>query len=735
MSASSAACAPACPAARWAAARGVLFLAVCALGVSAVLTQLVLMRELMAAFSGNELVLGTALGSWMLLTGAGASLGRIARRLRRPLAALCVCQVLVALLPVASVWLLRTLRDAVFVRGAEAGPAETLAASLVVLSPYCLVTGFLLALACRVLASGEDAASIGQVYFLDVLGDVAGGLLFSFVLAWLVGHFGILYAAAFLNLFFALLVARLARSRLLAGAAACAAAGLAALALACDLDAASTRRQYAGQEVVYQGQSPYGRQVVTRLAGQITFYSSGVPLFSTGDAEAAEQAVHFAMAQRPGAARVLLISGGASGAAREVLKWGDREADRPVVDYVELDPAVLEAGRRFAPESLDDPRIRAHATDGRLLVRSGAGPYDVVIADVPDPSTSQLNRFYTREFFAEVKGRLAPDGVFSVSCGAYENYLSPELADLVAVTHRTLRERFERVLMLPAARIVFLASDGPLSAEVAQRIESHGVKTHFVRREYLEGTVTEERIAALRRAVRDDAPINRDFNPVLYFRHLRYWMSQFQVRFGMLVAAFGALGAVCAVRARPVTLAVFSAGFAASALHVVLLLGFQVLFGCVYHRVGLIVTMFMAGLAIGAGMMNRRLDRWDRRGLAWLALLLAGYAAALPAVLSGLGRAAAAPALDVALQIAVLLLALMPAVLVGMVFPLAGKAAFGGVSATAARLYTADYLGAALGAMAVSTLLIPLWGVTAVCMLAAALNVAAGAVILATRKG
>jgi len=52
------------------------------------------------------------------------------------------------------------------------------------------------------------------------------------------------------------------------------------------------------------------------------------------------------------------------------------------------------------------------------------------------------------------------------------------------------------------------------------------------------------------------------------------------------------------------------------------------------------------------------------------------------------------------------------------------------VTATAARLYTADYVGAALGALLVSTLLIPVIGVVAVCLLAAGLNFLSGAVIL-----
>ncbi len=58
------------PAGRW------CLLAVVAQGISHVTTQLVLLREMLAVYSGNELVMGVLLGSWLLLTGLGARLGR-----------------------------------------------------------------------------------------------------------------------------------------------------------------------------------------------------------------------------------------------------------------------------------------------------------------------------------------------------------------------------------------------------------------------------------------------------------------------------------------------------------------------------------------------------------------------------------------------------------------------------------------------------------------------------------
>ena len=88
------------------------------------------------------------------------------------------------------------------------------------------------------------------------------------------------------------------------------------------------------------------------------------------------------------------------------------------------------------------------------------------------------------------------------------------------------------------------------------------------------------------------------------------------------------------------------------------------------------------------------------------------------------------PAALAAGRIAIPLLTLLLAVLVGMQFPLAARIDFHGPAATSARLYTADYLGAALGALLVSTLLIPVLGVFVVCFLTAGLNLAAAGVML-----
>ena len=92
------------------------------------------------------------------------------------------------------------------------------------------------------------------------------------------------------------------------------------------------------------------------------------------------------------------------------------------IDYVEIDPQLIKTGEVFLPEaesrSLKSSRARIHLLDGRLFVKRSfksedKNRYDVVILNLPDPYTAQLNRFYTQEFFGMIKAILNEEGVFS----------------------------------------------------------------------------------------------------------------------------------------------------------------------------------------------------------------------------------------------------------------------------------------------------------------------------------
>ena len=70
-----------------------------------------------------------------------------------------------------------------------------------------------------------------------------------------------------------------------------------------------------------------------------------------------------------------------------------------------------------------DPRFHRHAGDARFFLREPGEPWDVIISEPSNPWITGVSNLFTREYFRDVKGRLAPDGIFCQWAQLYE--LSP----------------------------------------------------------------------------------------------------------------------------------------------------------------------------------------------------------------------------------------------------------------------------------------------------------------------
>src|ERR1039457_4301424 len=63
------------------------------------------------------------------------------------------------------------------------------------------------------------------------------------------------------------------------------------------------------------------------------------------------------------------------------------------IDYAEINPALIGVGKKYAVD-FDDPLIHVYNKDGRRFLGETDQRYDVVIINLPEPSTIQINRYY-----------------------------------------------------------------------------------------------------------------------------------------------------------------------------------------------------------------------------------------------------------------------------------------------------------------------------------------------------
>ena len=752
------------------------------IGFTSVTAQVVLMRELLVVFYGNELALGVMLANWLLWTALGSSLlGLWARRTRNPRKFLAGLETLVAFaLPLT---LLAVRGSKVFfqsVPGEILGPEPMFLTSFTTLSAFCVISGGLFAAGSRLfrdLTGATTAAATGAVYLLEAAGSGLGGVLAGLALVRLLTPFEIAALLGVLNLLAACVLLSHAggKHRLLA-ASFVALAGLVGVG-SCALEPLSLRMLWRGYHLVATRNSLYGSLAVVGTDASRSLFENGLIVMTVPDPAAAEEAVHYALLEHPAPQRLLLIGGGVNGSVAEALMHPSLTR----VDYVELDPMIFDLAAQYFPEAWEkirsDPRVEVHALDGRHFLKSTTDSFDVIIVNLPDPHNAQLNRFYTEEFFREAAAKLRPGGIISFQVTSSENFISAELADFLRCLHHTLRAVFPEVAAIPGETVHFFAAGkaGTLVTdpqELVRRLRERRLHTEYVREYFLPFRMSPDRMLdlELQIAPRPDTPVNHDFAPVAYYFDVALWSSRFHrtsgrwietlagVRFGRLLGATVlALAALLpclwlwpagreeksvARARRAAAFAVAAMGFTELGLEILLLLGFQALYGYVYHELTLLVALFMVGMAAGAYLALRRTPGPGASHPGKELRLLAGLqitAAVSPLVLYGLlvelGHVSSAGGQRIASQMLFPLLALMAGWLGGFQFLLAGRVYFAGAGpreGSPGVLYGLDLAGACLGALALSALLIPVYGFLRTALLMAAVNLASAALVAAT---
>jgi len=529
---------------------------------------------------------------------------------------------------------------------------------------------------------------------------------------------------------------------------------VAALVAARPIENSSLRLRWRGFEVVASARSVYGQLTVTREGSLHSVYANGLCLFTTPVPQLCEEVVNYPLLAHPGPRRVLLVGAGVGGALQQVLAHGPQQ-----VDYVELDPKLVRLTRPFLHEAdqqaLDDPRVRLHLTDGRRFIQQQGArgvTYDVVLLVIPDPSTAQLNRFYTAEFYREVARVLAPQGLLGFGLSSSEGYFSPPLLAFNACVLRTLRTAFRAATLVPGDHASILAAQSPGVLRLDPDLFGQRMDRRHVWSESL-GSMLHYKLDAARRAMvlqtlRDapPTPLNTDLRPVCYYYDQMLWTTWFHpgarawferaaqatpLRALLWVGGALALLSLLAARLRPrhwdLCAAVATTGLAGISLEFVLLLVFQTLYGSVYHKIGLLVGSFMLGLALGAVVATRWAERRPPSKL-WAAVVgtaIAALAGGLPAILSGLRALAERGCSEAVGQLLFALLTGLIGALVGAVYaPAIRCLRESGVEPGRASgtIYAADLLGACLGAGVTSIVLAPILGLVVTSGLVGALN-------------
>jgi spermidine synthase len=218
--------------------------------------------------------------------------------------------------------------------------------------------------------------------------------------------------------------------------------------------------------------------------------------------------------------------------------------------------------------------------------------------------------------------------------------------------------------------------------------------------------------------------VNSDLHPVSYLYSLQIWLSYFPglanipiqailaVKLRNIILWLFALAAIFktvslrikAVKDASIPAVVTLIGFTAMLLQLLTIYSFEALYGYIYYMIGILIAVFMGGLAAGSYISNNKLKqiRMDQ-AIALLFLSIAAFALYLHST----------PELDLELsKYLISIFSFSFAALVGVFFPAAVRDYRSrNLENMAGVLYGCDLLGGAFSAVLTSLLFMPVFGI------------------------
>ena len=736
-------------------------------GLFTITAQALLFREFITTFEGNDISVGIFFASWFLWVGLGAIVAYrvqiIAEKLLKNIEFLFLSYLPAFILQLI---LIIQARELVGIESYALWSVwAILIVSIIINAPVSIITGMLFPTACRWVEKDKKNSPaepqarrgwVSQVYIIEAAGSVLGGLGVTVLLALGISSARIFFILAFivsLSVFWI----RLAKAKrwILIVAPVCI---LVCLIVGADRPLMQQVRIIKWAKL-FPGDEPYGSFQTAQAEYLYGVYQSQWVVMSQGSVietlpneSTAGRIAAIGLCQKPDSTNVLVIGSGL-GLCQQFLHLPQIET----ISWAHCDSEYVQEVDRVIPSEFKiiDDRLHRLAGDIRSLLAKEKKAFDIVILNLPDATSSALNRYYTLEFYRQVKAALKPNGIFQVRVAGGENIMGTELINLGASTKLTLEKVFSQLVITPGEDTWFIAS-APASHEQGLTGDPATLRDRFASIEQasrvfnpqalLSVYLPDRAAAAVENYLSADLPerllINRDSRPLTHLYSLLLAAKQSGAPVTKLIkhlALAGPLAFVipvlvfvmlriiyilrtevrsqksekhlssdlCPPSSFDSSFLVFSAGWVAIGVIIVLMYLYQTRFGSLYLYIGVISSMFMVGLTIGAAVTRHLLAR-DKKTRPDILLFVVIFVHSL--VLCTIAFWPAEQLTHLIFVVAFVLSGLCA----GSYFPIAARQLADSAFETGlvgSKLETADHIGAAVGGLLTSLALVPVLGV------------------------
>ncbi|MBU0650932.1 fused MFS/spermidine synthase, partial [bacterium] len=635
---------------------------------TSITVQIFLLKELLFQFHGNELTIGITLASWLLWTGIGSLLaGIISKKTTLSKHTLPNLQNIFGFILIGALILTRYFSKLTGIQLFEIQTILTIffTANAILILP-CIVDGFFFTLFCKKLQK------IGTVYIVEALGAVFAGIVCSFLLLSTANYFLVFIILALINSVCAFLSfprkresqpfrpsSLVLRTSVISACIIFEIFLLANPKLLNKIDTKTLSNKWPYAKLIEHKNSIYGTVSILEYNNQTSIAYNGEIAATFPDKLPNENIAHLSLISHPNPKKILLLGGGSYELLQEILKHDSVKQ----IYYLEIDPMIIKTTKPL--DQLTDEqkqKIKIIYTDAGAYLNKTKECFDVIISNLSDPSTLQLNRFYTAEFFEQTKKHLNPKGLLSINCSSYENYINPQLENMLVSILKSIKPYFKNTKVFPLERIHILSSDDDyLSTDpeiILNRLNQEKIKTDFFNEHYLPFELTQTKTTYLNNVIKNnkEAEINTNNKPVCYLYNILFTESltgNKLIKFynflsaninklkqhpflyipillilGLLIFLFTKL-----YSKTPLIICIMTISFSCLFLETLSLLSFQILYGYLIYYMNIIICAFMLGLAIGGFLANKKFNKLNAKTYKQAYLLLILLIATFPFLL------------------------------------------------------------------------------------------------------
>lgn len=538
-------------------------------GFSAVIIQCVLIREFLAIFFGNELVLGIIFSVWLFFCGIGSLWGNKRGRWHS--------EIYTAVLTASAVVGILFIRyfPILFEPGAVIPTAAIAFLFIVAEAPVSFLTGYIFGTLSKVSSKRH------HIYGIENFGALLGAaVLYGIILLGATNAVLLIAAIIPLSLINLLDKQDFSKRNLFITTLTFTLILLLSIILY-KTDKKSASWKYAGEvaEIQYTKEGEIAYMIYET---DTTILLNNKMYKSTLNEPIAEQAVHIPAAQRKYAENVLVIF--------------DRGHYTELTKYPELNIDIIETLPEVASKQSIITTPEKYNPDKR---------YDLVFIGAPLPENTASSRFYTVSFFKRMNAIMSPEGVLTFTLPFNENYMPPNEQQLYNILRNTLNNVFPFVLVFPGDGFsTFMASNTSLIIP-----DSITIKTNYLS-PFIIPALSEGRVEKAN-SPSQTTTVNKNTRPIALYFSLKSWMEVYGFSAALLICLLVVI-LVLAVFLLPKSrsvLSVATSGLATGVYSIAIMLLYQATYGSLYSEISLLLLALSLGFAAGSKL--RRLPFSD----------------------------------------------------------------------------------------------------------------------------